>query len=160
MTNWRVDFAAISFFSSTHTQHCNAVSSVQGHRCLKKCHPKCSLQISNKVATWSWQWYNLPNVQNPVFNVTVDDHTESRLLWPICLQYCNCYDVNNFPDSSLKKRQHNREQKSGGIDLVVQLTNLVSTCFLMKSHLSAQRTNITIKYSTVLLVTIVGYKKI
>jgi len=35
-------------------------------------------------------------------NVTVNDHTESGFLWPICLQYCNCCDVNNFPDSSLK----------------------------------------------------------
>ena len=33
----------------------------------------------------------------PVSNVTVDDHTESGFLWPICLQCCNDIDV-NFPD--------------------------------------------------------------
>ena len=33
----------------------------------------------------------------PVSNVTVDDHTESGFLWPICLQCCNDCDV-NFSD--------------------------------------------------------------
>ena len=40
-------------------------------------------------------------VQNPVSNVTVDDHTESGFLCPICLQCCNDCDV-NFPDQFLQ----------------------------------------------------------
>ena len=108
-----VDFVAISVFFPDRYWTLQSGSSIQGHRHLKNEIWSAFCKIQNKAAVWFWEWYNLANIQSPVSNVAVDDHTESGFLWPICLQCCNNCDV-KFLDQFLQNSQQNGRWKSGG----------------------------------------------
>lgn len=65
LLHWILSDLRASFH--TYIKHCNAVVSVQDHR-----HLKSEIQkFMNRFAVWFRQWYNLPNIQNPVFKVTI-----------------------------------------------------------------------------------------
>ena len=102
------------FSSQTDTEHCKVVVVFKVTDTWKKWNLKCILQNSKQSCNVILRVVQyLANIQSPVSNVAVDDHTERGFLWPICLQCCNNCDV-KFLDQFLQSSQQNGRWKSGG----------------------------------------------
>ena len=81
-------------------QHCSAVVVCKVTWNNDICNVVCKFQTKLQLDLTVVQFGQ--HSESSFQSVTVDEHTESGLLWSIYLQYCNCFDVNNFSYHSLK----------------------------------------------------------